>query len=478
VRWRPDGVLEFLGRFDDQVKIRGHRVEPGEVAACLAEHEAVSQAVVFPRSHASGATQLVACVVPKSDRASSDLTHSLLKHVVERLPAHMVPASFLLLGEIPITANGKVDLAALKTVTQEHSVARREVPPSSVEARVLAIWREVLENGALGLDEDFFEAGGDSLLAVRMLSRLEREFGRGIPARYMTEASTARRLAGVLASPVSPRSAYPAGVVEMRQGDADRPLFCLPGLGSVAFRLRALARKLHTRRAVLAVELHDLAVAPSVLESLSDTAEAVVRCMRQVQPVGPYAFLGYSYGGNLAVEVARRLLRENETVELVVVLDAYAPGSLRNPGRVRKLARHLRLVTRMRGHEAYEYVKSRISERLGLRPGEISEEDAFLASPESEIERRLAETSARCIRAFDAYRPEPFPGRIALVHATDLGDWMEVGDPSGTCGWGAICTKGVDMITIQCRHLDLLKEPHLTDLSRHVDGLLGARTVP
>ena len=478
VRWRPDGLLEFFGRVDDQVKIRGYRVEPGEVAACLSEHEAVRQAVVMPRSFASGATQLVACVVPKREAAGSDLTHALLKHVGERLPAHMVPSSFLLLGEIPLTANGKVDLTALKTVTQEHSVARREVPPSSIEARVLAIWREVLENGALGLDEDFFEAGGDSLLAVRMLSRLEREFGRGIPARYMTEASTARRLAAVLGSPISPRSAYPAGVVVMRPGDADRPLFCLPGLGSVAFRLRALARKLHTRREILAVELHDLSVAPSVLESLSDTAEAVVHCMRQVQPVGPYAFLGYSYGGNLAVEVARLLLRANEAVELVVVLDAYAPGSLRNPGPIRKVARHLRILKRMTGREAYDYVSSKISQRIGLRPGDLSEEDAFLASPESEIERRLAETSARCIRAFDAYRPEPFPGRIVLVHATDLGDWMEVGDPSGTCGWGAICTKGVDIVTIQCRHLDLLKEPHLTDLSQHVDGLLGAQPVP
>ncbi len=474
VRWRPDGVLEFLGRFDDQVKIRGHRVEPGDVAACLAEHEAVRQAGVVSRLSASGTAQLVACVVPRSTEPAPELLRLLTRHAAERLPPYMVPASFVFMRELPLKSNGKLDIAALEDATHDSPIVRNDAPLTQVEARVLGIWRDVLKDGELGPDDDFFEAGGDSLLAVRTLSRLEREFGIGVPARVVAEASTARRLASLLARPEALRSAYPAGVAGIREGTSSRPLFCLPGLGGLALQFRALAAKMRTRRPVLAVELYDLDVAPSVLESLGDTADAVVRCMRQVQPVGPYAFVGYSYGGNLAVEVARRLIGEDQTVELVAILDAYAPGSLRNPGRLSKVARHLRILMRLKLHDAYEYISSRILQRLRPQSQDSPGAAPAPAAHESEIERRIAEASERCSRAFHAYRPEPFPGRIVLVHATDLGDWMEVADPSGTCGWGSICAGGVDIIHIDCRHLDLFKEPHITDLAGHLDDLLVA----
>ncbi len=283
-----------------------------------------------------------------------------------------------------------------------------------------------------------------------------------------------RRLAASLAGSALLRSAYPAGVVEVRAGDPDRPVFCLPGMGSVAFHFRVLAKRLRTRRQLLAIEIHDMDIAPSVLESLPDTAEAVVRRMRQVQPVGPYAFVGYSYGGNLAVEVARRLMNENQAVELVTVLDAYAPGSLRNPVHLRKLVRHLRILMRLKRHDVYEYISSRIWKRFAPGHNVASDEGPALVAPTSELERRLADTSERCSRAFDVYRPGPFPGRIVLVHATDLGDWMEIADPSGTCGWSAICTQGVDIIPIGCRHLDIFQEPHLTELAGHLDALLDS----
>jgi acetoacetyl-CoA synthetase len=196
--------------------------------------------------------------------------------------------------------------------------------------------------------------------------------------------------------------------------------------------------------------------------------------MRQVQPVGPYAVVGFSYGGNLAVEVARRLLSENHAVELVAVLDAHAPGAVRTPPHVRKLARHLRIAMRLKRHEMVEYFASRIRRRLRPRSQVPRDAGPVPAIPESEVERRVAVTSERSQRAFLAYRPGPFPGRIVLVHATDLEDWMEVADPSGTCGWGTVCTGGVHIIPIDCRHLDLFKEPHLTALASHLDDLLDA----
>ena len=184
-------------------------------------------------------------------------------------------------------------------------------------------------------------------------------------------------------------------------------------------------------------------------------AEAVVKRMREVEPVGPYAILGYSFGGNLAVEVARQLTANGQTVELVTILDACVP-SVGSKG-LSKVARHLRIVASLKLHDAYSYVSSRVQHRL------------FIARPKSDIEKRMAEAFKHCMRAYYTHQPKAFSGRIVLVSATDLGDVRNVAD-----GWRSICKGGVDVIPMACRHLDLIKEPHITELAGHIDDLLNA----
>jgi acetoacetyl-CoA synthetase len=220
---------------------------------------------------------------------------------------------------------------------------------------------------------------------------------------------------------------------------------------------------MHTRRPILAIELHNLEVGPSVLESIEETAKAVVGRMREVQPVGPYAILGYSFGGNLAVEVARQLTANGQKVELVTVLDSYVPGLL--PKGLSEVVMHLRIIAGLNLHESYTYISSRIKRRLFPR---------FQSSPKSKIERAIAEAAKHCLHAYDAHRPEGFSGRIVLVRATDFGDLMEAADPSGTCGWSFVCKGGVYVIPMPCRHEDFFKEPHVTDLAGHIDDLLDA----
>ena len=134
--------------------------------ACIAEHESVRQAVVVPHRAASGAAQLLACVVPKSeDYSAPELRKLLVRHTAERLPAHMVPARFLLFRELPLKPNGKLDLAALEDA-KDATPVRADAPLRSTESRILGTMREVLRRQDLGPDADFFEKGGDSLLAV------------------------------------------------------------------------------------------------------------------------------------------------------------------------------------------------------------------------------------------------------------------------------------------------------------------------
>jgi amino acid adenylation domain-containing protein len=460
VRWRPDGTLDFLGRFDNQIKIRGRRVEPGDIAACLAEHEFVRQVVVVLKRAASGANQLVACVVPRSTDTVPKLRMLLIRHANERLPPYMVPASFLFLRELPLKSNGKLDLAALNDVQHDSAYACSDAPIGSVEARILKIFRDVLNREDLSLDDDFFEAGGDSLLVITLMFRLESEFGPELPRRVISEVFTARRMATILENLSVLRATYPAGVVRIKNGATDRPLFCLPGLGS-AVAFRTLAAKMHTRRPLLGIELHSLGVEPSVLESIEGTAGAIVRVMREVQPVGPYAIVGYSLGGNLAVEVARQLTDNDQRIELLTVLDAYVPSSL--PKGLSKVAMRLRIIAGMHIRECYAYI-FRCIQRLQF--------SRF--RHESEIEQRIAEVTKRSLRAYYAHRPESFSGRIVVMRASDLGNWREIADPSGTCGWSSVCEGGVDIIPVACGHYDFFKEPHVTHVAGHIDDLLKA----
>ena len=184
VRWRPDGSLDYLGRLDFQVKVRGFRVEPGEVESCLTEHPSVREAVVVAGDHA-----LVAYLTGAADPAA------VREHAAAALPEHMVPAAFVVLDALPLTANGKVDRAALPAPGADAIPARGYEPPVSLtESAIARIWAELLGRDRVGRHDSFFELGGHSLLAITLMERMRRE---GLPTdvRTLYDAPTPAALA-------------------------------------------------------------------------------------------------------------------------------------------------------------------------------------------------------------------------------------------------------------------------------------------
>ncbi|MGF6658423.1 amino acid adenylation domain-containing protein [Paraburkholderia atlantica] len=177
-RYLPDGNLEFLGRTDEQVKIRGFRIEPGEVAAHLCGHAWVREAVVVARAERAGEPQLVAYVVAAQEAQEAQLAATLRAHLVGQLPDYMVPAAFVPLAALPLTANGKLDRRALPA-PQDDAYARRgyEAPRGELETVLAQLWAELLGLERVGRHDHFFELGGHSLLAVRLLSRLSQIAG-------------------------------------------------------------------------------------------------------------------------------------------------------------------------------------------------------------------------------------------------------------------------------------------------------------
>ncbi|WP_281404514.1 non-ribosomal peptide synthetase [Pyxidicoccus fallax] len=201
-RWRADGTVEFLGRVDHQLKIRGFRVEPGEIEAALAREPGVGQVVVVARADVPGGARLVAYVVPRPGAALSE--ESLRAFARRALPEHMVPSTIVLLDALPLTPNGKVDRKALPAPEGVRAAEREYVAPrTETESRLAELWSSLLGVKQVGVEDDFFALGGDSILALRVIARA-RQAGLHLTARQLFQHPTVAGLAQVLGSGETP----------------------------------------------------------------------------------------------------------------------------------------------------------------------------------------------------------------------------------------------------------------------------------
>jgi len=222
-RWRPDGRLECLGRVDHQVKIRGYRVELGEIEAALAKQPAVREVVVVARHHSAGEKILVAYLVPRSglELIATDLRRAL----GEALPDYMVPSAFVSLDALPLTPNGKVDRKALPDPDQSRIVSGNiYVPPRGpIEESLVAIWGELLGRDRIGVHDNFFDLGGYSLVATRLVARVRDVFGVEPPLRDFFESATIAGLARMVEAALRDEAGVQTPPIERIRRDGPLP---------------------------------------------------------------------------------------------------------------------------------------------------------------------------------------------------------------------------------------------------------------
>ncbi|WP_159072899.1 non-ribosomal peptide synthetase [Streptomyces sp. NRRL F-6676] len=209
VRWNHDGRLEYLGRTDDQVKVRGFRIEPGEIEAALGTHPTVGQSAVVVREDRPGDKRLVAYAVP--GRGAVPDPDSLRAHLRTVLPDHMVPSAVVILDELPLTGNGKLDRRALPQPRYTTTTASRQ-PATAQEKALARLFTDILGLEHIGADDNFFHLGGHSLLATRLVSRIRTELDVEIGIRTLFENPTVAGIAGVLGGAGAARPALTAGV--------------------------------------------------------------------------------------------------------------------------------------------------------------------------------------------------------------------------------------------------------------------------
>ncbi|TYR49577.1 non-ribosomal peptide synthetase, partial [Streptomyces parvus] len=317
-RWRADGQLQFVGRMDDQVKIRGFRIEPGEVEAVIGTHPAVAQGVVSVREEEPGgkflAAYATAVVGATLDPAS------LREHVADRLPHYMLPSSFTVLDSLPVSANGKVDHKALPAPVRQSRTGGR--PPRTPRERILCeLFAEVLGLDQVAVDDGFFDLGGYSLLASRLITRTRTVLGVDVSIRDLFEAPSPAALARRLDAGGGDGGPYDV-LLPLRPHGGGTPLFCVHAGGGLSWAYAGLMKHIDTQIPVYGIQARGIAERVPLPGSMAEMVEDYLAELRKVQPNGPYRLLGWSFGGRVAQAMAVRLREEDEDVELLALLDA------------------------------------------------------------------------------------------------------------------------------------------------------------
>jgi amino acid adenylation domain-containing protein len=315
----PDGQLEYLGRGDNQVKVRGYRIELGEVEAALAAHPAVRTAVVEARG-ARGEKSLVAFVVCDGGARADELREWMLA----RVPEYMTPSAFVELEEAPLTANGKVDRRALPEVSgaQSRSSAAFVAPRDVVELRLCGIWEGVLGVAPVGVRDRFFDLGGHSLAAARLMHRVEQGFGRRLPLAALFESPTVEHLAGLLRRGAAEADAPFSPLVEIQPNGERPPFFCVHPSGGNVLCYAGLSRLLGADQPFYGLQARGLDARQAPHESVEEMARYYVAHLRAARPEGPYLLGGWSMGGVVAYEMARQLEAQGAEVALLALLDS------------------------------------------------------------------------------------------------------------------------------------------------------------
>ncbi len=321
---RSDGNLEYAERIDLQVKIRGFRIELGEIETTLYNHPQVRETVVIAREDEPGNKRLVAYVVTTEAKAPS--TGEFRQYLQQTLPDYMIPAVFIQLAALPLTPNCKIDRRALPAPQQTRleSADSFVAPRDKLESQLTEIWEEFLKIKPIGITDNFFDLGGDSLLAMSLFVKIATVSQTTLPLSAIFQAPTIESLAKVLRSETSLPNWYSLVPIQTTANPVGEKLCQHPPLFIIHWlNHRELYQQLGVNRAIYGLHygIADASDLVPPLPTIEDLAAHYIKEMCELQPQGPYYLLGHSWGGTIAYEMSRQLVAQGHEVGMLALFD-------------------------------------------------------------------------------------------------------------------------------------------------------------
>jgi amino acid adenylation domain-containing protein len=463
VRYRKDGVLEFLGRADDQVKIRGYRIELGEIETAVASYPEVQACKVVAREDAGASKQLVAYLITRKNESVD--TEGLKNFLKQRLPDHMVPAYYIFLDSFPLTQNGKIDRKALPAPSYKDAVSAPEfVPPrTETENKLAAIWMELLKLERIGIHDNFFDLGGDSLLALKVMLQIRAVFGVVLSMHTFLPNATIAGLTKAVEDREESQDTLTFTVAVQNKGK-ELPFFWIGQSGQG----RSLSNQLGPNQPFFGIgfepQIVDQLKAPYRLEEI---ARHLVRAIREKQSQGPYRLCGFCLGAVFAFEVARQLTMQGQEIGLLVLFQPLNPSQ---SARVRFATGLRRMIVRVRfrfgelrrleigelphyAHNRWKGLKSLFMDMI-LR---ISGRSRFL-----ERQFRSPDLEKILFFAASSYKPKPLGCPTVIFRSKDW-PMLSAGDPY--FGWRELLTGSSEAHEVPGDHLGIFQEPNVKILA-------------
>jgi amino acid adenylation domain-containing protein len=481
-RWLAKGDIEFLGRNDGQVKIRGYRIELGEIEARLAECAGVREAVVLAREEAGGAKRLIGYVVAK---AETELTSNELRdHLKVRLPEFMVPSSFVRLERLPLTPNGKLDRKKLPVPDDSalQSGVRFVAPRTTQEKQLAEIWEELLGKRPVGVTENFFDLGGHSILAIRLIARMERQFGKRIPVAVLFQSATVEALAQILAAADSEDW---SPLVPIQPNGNNPPLFFVHAVGGQVLSYMDLSRHLAQDQPFYGLQSRHGIQGKAQHTRLEEMAAEYVEAIQAFQPVGPYRLGGWSMGGVVAFEMARQMQEQGHEVSLVALVDSYAPTTAQAEitSLERKEAQDLASFALHMGFTYQQFLGAgnRIfslpeTERVACLLAEGKSIGLFISEMTLDDLNAMLEVFNFNAKLMEQYQGGWYEGTVTLFRAETLQDGSDAENGSvpqdPQRGWEKLAA-GVKAIPVPGDHLTMIQEPHVKILARELSACIA-----
>lgn len=458
-RFREDGSLGFLGRGDDQVKVRGFRVELPEIEAAFLACPGVKEAVVGTEDDPSGSSRLVALLVAIDEKPPS--IHGLRELLRRQLPEYMIPSRIQWIDSVPRTATGKLDRRSLLRDTPPSVNPPERVPLDALEMSLLGIWEDVLGNSQIGPDDDFFDSGGHSLLAVRLVSRIEERFAASLSLTdffaHPTVAQMAQRLR-------EPSTAAASGLVQLSSGEGGTPIILLPPIGGNLFAYRDLVRVLKHGRSVFGLQARGVNAGEVPLDDLLAMCDAFSELASPLCRTGPCVLAGWSFGGILAYETACSLERADLNPSAVLLFDARP----RTVGRPAPLDTHdaiLDFVAEALPPGIIPSGADKVSaaELVQAIAAESTGADRSLSRGAfSDAVQRLISVYVGNRRALARHSLRPYGGDLVVFAPRD-------GPGFDGQSWSTYCSGSVRTVRVGGSHQSMLRKGHVTALAAKVD---------